>query len=189
MKAFLLGLTRALAGFGLLVGLAGCVTPARFSPPAYTVDPGRPYRLSSTRTVTVCPAFDRLSDEARAQIDPAFNPAAFLTGAVETELSAANIAHERASFAYSPSFAGVQKALQDGALAQSGSVVLAGAINHFPNNRIISCDFKLYSGHGGLLFEKRCLCIDYALEQSGMFAAHMAMQQLFADPDFQRAIQ
>jgi hypothetical protein len=173
----------------MLAALAGCATPGKFSAPGYAVDPNRPYRLSSSRAVTVCPAFDRLTEDARAQLDPAFNPAAYLTDAVEKEFTAAGISHSRASFAYTPSFAGVQKALQDGALRQTGALVLAGAINHFPNERIISCDFKLYSEHGELLFEKRCLCMSFATGGGGMFAAHMAMQQLFADPNFQRSIQ
>jgi hypothetical protein len=189
MKRLHSGPARALAGLGLLVALAGCATPAKFSPPGYAVDPSRPYRLSSSRTVAVCPAFDRLSAETRDQIDPAFNPAAYLTDAVDKELAAAGIAHIPAGFAYSPSFAGVQKALKEGALGQSGVVVLAEAINHFPNDRMISCDFELYSEHGQLLFEKRCLCMSFAAGGDRMFAAHMVMQQLFADPGFQRAIQ
>jgi hypothetical protein len=189
MKPRHAGLAYAVAGLGLLVTLAGCVTPAKFSPAPYSVDPNRPYRLSSNRTVTVCPAFDRLTEEARAQLSPAFNSAAYLTDAVQKELTAAGIAQNPASFAYSPGFAGVQKALQDGALGRDGGVVLAEAINHFPNDRILSCDFKLYSGQGKLLFEKRCLCMGYSSEGGWNFVPHMVMQQLFADPDFQKAIQ
>jgi len=91
MKPRHAGLAYAVAGLGLLVTLAGCVTPAKFSPAPYSVDPNRPYRLSSNRTVTVCPAFDRLTEEARAQLSPAFNSAAYLTDAVQKELTAAGI--------------------------------------------------------------------------------------------------
>lgn len=181
-------LPRLLAGIGILVSVAGCISPpAKFAPGPYSVDPGIPHHLSTHRTVFVCPAFDRLSDEAREQISPSFNPSAFLTGAMEMELTAAGVAHDRVGFNHAPSFAGLQKALQDEALEHEGSVVLAGAINHYPNSHVLSCDFKLYSGRGDLLFEKRCLCIDGL--GFGMVVPHMVMLQLFADPGFQRAIQ
>jgi hypothetical protein len=189
MNAVHSGLARTVLVLGFLFGLAGCVTPARFSPAAYITDPGVSHRPSTKRTLVVCPAFDRLTEESRALLDPAFNPAAYLTNAVEKELDAASISHTRAGFAYSPSFAGVQSALQQSPQGLGGAVVIAAAINHFPNYRLLSCDFKAYSEHGQLLFEKRCLCMNFSAGEGALFAAHMAMQQLFGDPDFQKAIQ
>jgi hypothetical protein len=153
------------------------------------VDPARPYHLTSARTVLVCAAFDGLTAEEHEKFTPGFSPAAFLTSAEEKELSATGINHERVGFPYAPSFDGIQKALATGSLATNGALVLAGEINHIPSNHVISCDFRLYSQHGDLLFTKRCLCIDELGASGWLFAPRMVMQQLFGDPDFQRAIQ
>jgi hypothetical protein len=203
-----------LAALAAALALAGCGAPP-FSAPRYSVDPNRPYKVSSGQTIYICPAFDRLDPENRAMIDPKFNPAAYLTGALEAELSAAGLKHERVSFSYAPDFSGIQKALNDGSLKDGKAVVLAAAINHFPNNRILSCDFMLYSSSGTLLFQKRCLCMNFSsdnpnvlrMEQgtnfitgpgradpgigtrNSLMAPRMVMQELFADPDFQHALQ
>jgi hypothetical protein len=139
--------------------------------------------------MTICPAFDRLTDTDHARLAPTFSASSYLTDAVEKELTAAGIPHDRADFTYAPSFEGVQQAIQGGAVKHAGNFVLAEAINHMPSDRIMSCDFKLYSEHGELLFEKRCLCMNYSTERDWLFTPHMVMQQLFADPNFQRVIQ
>jgi len=194
--------------------LAGCAAPL-FKPAPYTVDPSRPYTIATGRTVHVVPSFDRTDPADRAHLDPSFNPAAYVTGMVEMELTASGIRHDRAGFPCAPSFAGIEKALKGGAVADDGSLVLASTVNHYPSDRVLSCDFRLYSGSGEMLFEKRCLCMNYsawglpiaALGPDGapigqppsasaaapadlrLVACRMVMQQLLADPDFQRALQ
>lgn len=194
--------------------LCGCATPT-FRPVAYAVNPGRPYTLASPRVIHLVPVFDRISEEGRAHLDPAFNPSAYVTGMVETELAAAGVKHDRVSFAYTPSFAGLQKTLQAGAAVEDGGLVLSGSVNFFPNDRIVSCDFRLYSSKGDVLFEKRCLCMNFSTNDprilemdqglnfiaqtsradlgiaagNRLLAAQMVMQQLLADPAFQKALQ
>jgi hypothetical protein len=187
---------------GAIMTLAGCAAPA-FMPSQYVVDPNRPYRLATVRTIMICPSFDRLDEESRSHLDPKCNPSAYLTGVIEKELTASGVKHGRVSFAFTPSFEGVQKALQNGASPDAGAIVIASAINHFPDNHVISCDLKVYSGRGDLLFEKRGICMNFHLDnskapgvamgayagQDSLVAPRMAMQQILADPDFQKAIQ
>jgi hypothetical protein len=190
MRPVTIASSRILAGISLLAIFGGCASHRiTFSLPAYQANANRSYQVASQRTVIVSPLFDRLPAEAHDGFDPTFSPSGYLTNAVEAELAAAGIAHDRVGFAFAPSFEGLQQALQGGALNHEESVVLAGAVTHFPDDRVVSCDFKVYSAHGALLFEKRCLCMGFAFGGGSAYAPHMVMQQLFADPNFQKAIQ
>lgn len=197
------------------VGVAGfltsCATTA-YKPAPYSVAPNRPYAITTPHTIHLVPCFDLIDDINRAHIDSSFDPSAYFTSMVESELSAAGVRHDRVSFAFVPTFEGVQSALRNGAQKDLGNLVLASSVNHFMSDRVVSCDFKLYSSAGDVIFEKRCLCLNFGAgagldafgpQQAGLLtpaatraasydhllAAHMLMQQLFADPDFQRALQ
>jgi hypothetical protein len=176
----------------------------------------------------LCPCFDRIAEEDRKGLDPKFSPASYLTGMIEAELVSSGIKPEQVTFAFAPSFEGLQTALADGSVKTEGAIVLASAINvidgyrspdsptHSNATSYLSCDFKLYSSKGGLLFERRGLCINLrivndkimesekgmnflsfssdkpdpkAVENNLIFAQRMVMQQLFADPEFQKALQ
>jgi len=186
--------TRAaiLIGPGMALLFGGCATT--LAPARYAVSPSRPYRPVTLRTIYVCPSFDRLDVPNRAELDPSFNPSAYLTDALEQELAAAGLRSQRTSFAFAPDFSGLSKALKNGSLPNRNAVVLSSAINHFSRNRELSCDFKVYSSDGRLLFEKRGLFIGASLlnqpdvGDGPLEAPRMVMQQLFADPEFQKAL-
>jgi hypothetical protein len=195
----------------VIVLLSGCAAPA-YKPAVYSVASNRPYSIPAHRMILVVPCFDLLDEANRSHVDPSFNPSAYVTGMVESELSAGGASHERPAFPFTPTFEGVQTALRGGAFKHPGGVVLASAVNHYMSDRVVSCDFILYAATGDLIFEKRCLCMNFGssgapeilAQEQGEFiapaaarspsggtlvAAHMVMQQLFADPDLQRVLQ
>ena len=199
----------------VMVLFAGCATP--FTPAKYVVDPNRPYAPHTQKTVLLVTAFDRTGvDAPGGGGSTTFNPSAYLTGVLEQELTAGGIHFKRLEGSYDPSFGGVARGLADGTIKAGGDVVLTASINAFPNDFILSCDFRVYSAKGQLLFEKRGLCMNFSVtspaileqnetknlfnlsamssdpkvvEANKLKAPRMVMQQLFGDPDFQKAIQ
>ena len=213
MKALLSKSWPLLAAATLI--LAGCATP--FVPAKYVVDPNRPYAPHTQKTILLVSAFDRTGGNTPSGGgSPSFNPSAYLTGILEQELTAAGIKFRRLEGSYSPSFSGVENGLAAGTINADGGVVLTASINAFPNDFVLSCDFRVYSESGRLLFEKRGLCMNFSVtnpaileqneaknlfnfnmasgdpkvvEANRLKAPRMVMQQLFGDPAFQKAIQ
>ena len=177
----------------LALALGGCATPPRRAFAHYTVDPNRAHGLTAGKAVLVCTAFDRLDDPVRQLLDPAFTVSEYVTGAVELELDAAQVRHRRAAFAFAPGFEGLHGALALGALPATDTVVLACTVNQLIPPNLICCDFRLYSNVGVQLFAKRCTAsiLLPPAEFSGqeLIAPRMMLQQIFADPAFQKALQ
>lgn len=175
--------------FMLLLALfnAGCATPApaKLSLERYKTDPNRLHVLAVNKTVLVCMTFDGLDETVRAQYDPAFSTTGYITDAIEQELGADHVKNQRASFAFAPTFDGLQGALSSGAVSTADTVVLASSLIHFARLGGISCDFRVYSNSGKLLFAKRGLCIGAAPP----IDLQMVLRQILDDPELLKALQ
>jgi hypothetical protein len=194
-----------------LLSASGCAT--RFAADPYYPGERSPATVANAKKVVLTYPFDRIDPEERKAFDPKFNPAAYLNDMFEQELAARKLAYTQAQFAFAPSFEGLADALAAAHLVPEDSVVLASAITWFPDSFHMSCDVKLYNHAGTLLFEKRGICINlrsvnpdtmthnrdllYFPEKTSsadvrvnrIRAARMVMIQIFADPDFQKALQ
>jgi hypothetical protein len=182
---------------------SGCASH-KFMPAAYSVPgPQTNYRtkFAAAKKVVLCTPFDRISKGEHATYDQRFNPSVYVQVMFEREFAAANVPFSSATFGYGSSFEDVAEVLAKSPVVSDDSVVLASAILWFPDAMHMSCDVKVFSHSGVLLFEKRGICLNGPLlvpfdasrsnesaRLVNIFTAQSVMQQIFNDPDFQKAL-
>jgi len=173
----------------LAILMSGCAAP-KFAAPKYQTNPAKfgVIQLITTNKVYVSPIIERLGEDNRKFIDPKFSTTAYLTDALEQELTIAGVTPLRTPFAVGPGFNAAQQAIATQSNKQEGAVYLISEVR-FINFVKLTLDTKLYSPVGGVLFEKRGLCIMLNAGQTSQTITHMALRQIIADPVFQKALQ
>ena len=174
-------------GLALLTG--GCAAP-KFSPPKYRIARAgfSPIQLATANKVYVSPIMERLVEDNRRIIDPKFSTAAYLTDALEQELAAAGVTPLRTPFPVGPGFTAAQQTIAAQANPQEAARYVVGEVQWFGPTKL-TLDTKLYSPSGGVLFEKRGLCIMLNTGATSQKITQMALRQILADPAFQKAVQ
>lgn len=170
---------------------AGCVTPEKFTPARYQAAQERfgAIRLTTAKKVYVCPTIDSLSPENREFLAPGFTPWAYATDAIEQELKASGLHPVRTTLAFGPGFDSLQQVLSQKADRAEQAVYLGTELLVFTSNHV-TVDAKLLNPSGGVLFEKRGLCVVFNVCGTNMQeVVHMSLRQILADPKFQAALQ
>ena len=183
-------MNRLILSFSLALTIlaGGCVEP-KFAAPKYQTNPARfsPVRLATSNKFYLCPAIDGLGENNRRVIDPNFSTPAYLTDALEQELTAAGVTPLRAPFAVGPGFSAAQQTIAAQANQQEAAVYLVSQVQWFDAVRL-TLDAKLYSPSGRILFEKRGLCIMLNAAATPQTITQMALRQIIADPAFHKAV-
>lgn len=189
---------------------AGCAT--KVEPLVYLPEEPRS-KIAAGKTLVLVPPFDGRPMEERKPSGEKVGAVAYFTDMLEKECDASGLKWERAAFACTPDFAGVADALK-ASPAPEGTVVMAASLAWMSGEFVFSCDVKLYSNTGTVLFEKRGLCMmlglvgnpenmkhmremfysgkpmtDAERDQLRRSAQRMAMRQIFSDPAFIRALE
>jgi hypothetical protein len=182
-------MTRLTVTLALAILMGGCASP-KFAAPKYLANPARfgPIQLVTTNKVYVSRVIDRLGDDNRKFIDPKFSTTAYLTDALDQELTAAGVTPLATPFAVGPGFNAAQQTIAAQANKQEGAVYLISEVRWFGPVKL-TLDAKLYSPSGTILFEKRGLCIMLNVRVDSQTITHMALRQIIADPAFQTALQ
>ena len=174
----------------IIVALAslvvGCAGP-KFAPAKYE-SKGGIAQLSTTNTVYLSRIIDKLGEDNRKFINPTFSTTAYVTDALEQELAAAGVEPVETPFAIGPSFTAAQQTITDQANKQQRAAYIVGEVQWISYVKL-TLDIKVYSPQGAVLFEKRGLCIMLDCGATPQIVTQMALRQIIADPNFQRAVQ
>lgn len=197
---------------GCMLG-AGCAS-IKFMPARYTPDMEDHVKIEGTKTVVLCAPFDFITPEERMTYDPRFKPSYYVEDMFQQELAASGVDFVPAEFNCGRTFEDLARVLLRGAPVPPDSVVLACAVIWFPDVSTMALDVKVFAPNGALVFEKRGLCVSlcswwnpksnpsvpfdasvadddplrYKEYTSYLRAERNVMRQIFADPDFQRAL-
>jgi hypothetical protein len=169
--------------------VCGCSSP-KFTAPRYKIDPNGigVVHLNTPNKIYISPTIERLGEDNRKLIDPNFSTTAYLTDALEKELTAAGVTPLRTPFAVGPDFRAAQETIVSQANKQEGAVYLVSEVRWFGPVKL-TLDAKLYSPSGTILFEKRGLCMILNTSVTSQKITNMALRQILADPAFQKAVQ
>lgn len=179
-----------LAGFGLAVLAAGCVSPT-YAPAPYKAAQDRFGVIDlpkAGKTVVVCPVIDRLTPENRKRLSPLFTPWTYVTEAIEAELRVSGVKPIRPVFAFGPDFRDLREAIQKQAGADEKAVYLGTELLTLSPS-IWVVDVELISPKGEVLFEKRASSSvwgNLAVDEQQLI--HMLLRQILADPRFKAAL-
>ena len=189
---------------------AGCAT--KVEPLVYL--PATPHAtIAAGKTLVMVPPFDGRPADERKPSGAKISPLAYFADMLDKECNASGLKWENAAFTCNPDFQGVADALKVHP-APEGTVVMAASLAWMSGDFVFSCDVKLYSNTGVLLFEKRGLSMMLGLvgnpenmkharemfysgksmtaeELDGLrrSAQRMAMRQIFSDPAFIKALE
>ena len=178
------------SGWLALAMLAGGCAGPKFAAPKYRANRAgfAAIHLAAPGKVYVSPVIERLGEDNRSILSPKFSTSAYLTDALEQELTAAGVTPLRTPFAVGPGFAAAQQTIAAQANPQEAAVYVISEVRWFGPVKV-TLDAKLYSPSGRILFEKRGLCILLYAGATSQTMTQMALRQIIADPAFQKAVQ
>jgi hypothetical protein len=180
---------RFLGTLALAILLSGCAAP-KFAVSPYHANPDRfgAIHLVASNKLCLSPVIERLDEDNRRFIDPKFSTSAYLTDALDQELTAAGVRPVRTPFAVGPGFDAARQAIAAQANKSEAAVYLVSEVRWFGPVKL-TLDAKLFSPSGSVLFEKRGLCLMLNAQAGSQTVAYMALRQIIADPAFQKALQ
>jgi hypothetical protein len=204
----------SIAALGVFALAAWGCASNKFMPARYSPDMEGHVRIAGAKTVVLAAPYDFITPEERLTYDRRFNPSFYLEDMLQSELRASGVQFVPAKFDCGASFEDLARTLLRGADVPDNCVILASALVWFPDVSAVACDVKVFSPKGELLFEKRGLCttlwnywnprgapsvpFDASLANDNparekdyeayIRAERSVMRQIFADPDFQKAL-
>lgn len=176
--------------FGLGILATGCATPQKFSAKTYRSESFNlaPVRVVTGKKIYVCPVMERLSEANRKFMNPQFSGSGYLTDAFNQELAGVGLSPVAAPFPTGPGFDAARQAITTQASQQENAVYLVSELRWISHVRV-TLDAKLYNPAGTVLYEKRGTCIRLGVPTTCQQVTKMALWQIIADPDFQKALQ
>jgi hypothetical protein len=173
----------------LAILAGGCAGP-KFAAPKYHTNPSRfaALHLATPNKVYLSPVMDGLTENNRRLLNSKFSTSAYLTDALQQELTVAGLTPLPTPFAVGPNFSAAQRTISAQANQQEAAVYVISQVRWFDPVRI-TLDAKLLSPAGRILFEKRGLCVMLNAGANSQTVTQMALRQIIADPAFQQAVQ
>lgn len=178
----------------LLLGSAilatGCATPQKFTATAYHSKPFGlvPIHVVTAKRIYVCPVIVRLTKFNRKFMDPQFSASGYMTDALNQELTGVGLSPVAAPFQVGPAFEAARQTIITHANRQENAVYFVSELRWISRARV-TLDAKLYNPTGTVLYQKRGTCLLLNVPTSCQKVTKMALWQIIADPDFQKALQ